>query len=169
MLPVTAPAVFTSLQTPQVEGQTRQLPIQQSSLAALGGAGCQERSNQSPGCEGPLCTPASGGEPEDYHWRPPRKTSASQARSLFPHSVRKRPHHIPTREGERSRSGLRKRVSKEGDRGLPEQPEVGWGQEENTEDSCPAVGFFPEFDFLIEVLPNFNSEKKKEREREKKK
>lgn len=75
----------------------------------------------------------------------------------------------PHQGGERSRSGLRKQVSKEGDRGLPEQPEVGWGQEENTEDSCPAVGFFPEFDFLIEVLPNFNSEKKKrEREREEK-
>ena len=91
-----------------------------------------------------------------------------QAQSLLPHSDRKRPHRIPTREAERSRSGFRKRVSKEGNRELPEQPEVGWGQEENTEDSCPAVGFFPEFDFLIEVLPNFNSEKKK-REREKKK
>lgn len=90
-----------------------------------------------------------------------------QTQSLFPHSVRKRPHRIPNREGERNRSGFRKRVSKEGNRELPEQPEVGWGQEENTEDSCPAVGFFPEFDFLIEVLPNFNSEKKKKREKKK--
>ena len=49
-------------------------------------------------------------------------------------------------------------MSKEGNSELPEQPEVGSGQEENTEDSFPSVGFFPDFDFLIEVLPNFNSE-----------
>lgn len=59
-------------------------------------------------------------------------------------------------------------MSKEGNSELPEQPEVGSGQEENTEDSFPSVGFFPEFDFLIEVLPNFNSEQKREREREEK-
>ena len=83
------------------------------------------------------------------------------------HSVRKQPRRIPTREGERSLSGFRKWVSKEGNSELPEQPEVGSGQEENTEDSFPSAGFFPEFDFLIEVLPNFNSEKEK-REREEK-
>ena len=62
ILPVMAPAVFTALQIPQGGEQTLQLPIQLSSLAALGGAGCQERSSTKVQAARVHCAPHNLGE-----------------------------------------------------------------------------------------------------------
>lgn len=53
-----------------------------------------------------------------------------------------------------------KRVSEEGVTGLPQgQPGAGVGR---TQKTFLPTGLFPEFDFSVEVLPNFNSTKKEE-------
>lgn len=83
-------------------------------------------------------------------------------RVLLPHSPRKRPHHIPAREGERGSAGSEEAgtwVSAEGVSGLPPgQPGVDVGR---TQKTFLPTGLFPEFDFSVEVLPNFNNKKEK--------
>lgn len=80
ILPVMAPADFTLLQIPQGGEQTLQLPIQQSSLAALGGAGCQERSSTKAQAARVHCAPHNlGKSPRTIIVTSPEDVSISDA------------------------------------------------------------------------------------------